>query len=212
VKKDYPRPTPPIPAKFRTVAEFGKAIGWGTYDAAARERARTITRKEVIEDLEITVEIARGWLDRYLDEVAREIPAPERARADRPDETYNRVAGGVMAKSKRYPVTRITNKGDKPMIFVLEPWGEVYGMPPGAAFDVLSDGPPDQALEMEAGGNTVTVYGWVGSSLWVNHNGRRPRIAIHDQEEADRFLQSGRTKARKQVKRRLAATAGSAAS
>ena len=94
MRKDYPRPAPPIPAKFKTIAEFGKAIGWGTYDAAARERARTITRSEVVSDLELTVEIAQAWLKRYVDEVERKTGNP--SANGRIDYTaYNRATRGV---------------------------------------------------------------------------------------------------------------------
>jgi hypothetical protein len=67
--KQYPRPAPPIPEKFRNNAEFGAAVGWGTYDADAKSRARTITRHEVIVELEMTAEIAEAWIQRYQEEL-----------------------------------------------------------------------------------------------------------------------------------------------
>jgi hypothetical protein len=55
--------------------------------------------------------------------------------------------------------------------FYLEPWGEEYPMPPGAAFQVVARGPEGDALELEAGDDGIIVYGWPGSVVGLFHNG-----------------------------------------
>lgn len=76
VVKGCPEPT--LPRRFKSTAEFGEAVGWGTFDAAARERAATITREEV-QALGLTVKIAQTWLDLY-ECVARRTPRNPSAR------------------------------------------------------------------------------------------------------------------------------------
>jgi hypothetical protein len=56
-----------IPARFKTLREFGKAIGWGKGDAAALRRAGNISRDE-LELIDVTIEIAQSWVDVYDDE------------------------------------------------------------------------------------------------------------------------------------------------
>jgi hypothetical protein len=56
--------------------------------------------------------------------------------------------------------------------FHLEPWGEEYPMPPGAAFQVVARGPEGDSLELEAGDDGIIVYGWPGSVVWLFHDGQ----------------------------------------
>jgi hypothetical protein len=56
--------------------------------------------------------------------------------------------------------------------FHLEPWGEEYPMPPGAAFQVVARGPEGDALELEVGDDGIIVYGWPGSVVWLSHDGQ----------------------------------------
>jgi hypothetical protein len=49
------------------------------------------------------------------------------------------------------------------VVFHLEPWGEEYPMPPGAAFQIVARGPAGQSLELEVGEERLIVYGWPGS-------------------------------------------------
>lgn len=72
-----------------------------------------------------------------------------------------------MPKRPGHVVARITNDSGSPVVFVLEPWGEVYEMPISATFDVVSEETPDGTAEVRVGDNRFTVYGWPGSSLEV---------------------------------------------
>jgi hypothetical protein len=56
--------------------------------------------------------------------------------------------------------------------FYLEPWGEEYPMPPGAAFQVVARGPEGGSLELEAGDDVIIVYAWPGSVAWLFHDGQ----------------------------------------
>jgi hypothetical protein len=60
---------PKLPTGMKSAA-FGQAIGWGTGDAAARERARTITLEE-IHAVKLTREMAVAWRDLYEKEAER---------------------------------------------------------------------------------------------------------------------------------------------
>jgi len=55
--------------------------------------------------------------------------------------------------------------------FDLEPWGEQFEIPPGEKFIVVANGPEHGDLEVEFTNDRITVFGWVGSTVAVFHNG-----------------------------------------
>lgn len=109
-----------------------------------------------------------------------------------------------MPKKSGHVVARISNERGIPVLFVLEPWGEVYEMPPNATFEIVSQGPPDGAAEVSVGDDRFTVHGWPGSALQVVPEKGRLRT-VPDEAAAARFLK-GRP-ARRTVTRRAQARA-----
>jgi hypothetical protein len=55
--------------------------------------------------------------------------------------------------------------------FHLEPWGEEYLMPPGAAFQIVARGPEGGSLEVEMGDEDIIAYGWSGSVVSLFQDG-----------------------------------------
>ena len=70
-------PRPPIPGGMGLNA-FGKFIGWGTGNDAARARMQTITAQELRQG-GLTVDMAVQWRDFYINEVARNPGNPSAA-------------------------------------------------------------------------------------------------------------------------------------
>lgn len=73
---------PPTPQGI-TLRVFGRSVmRWGSGDAAARARIRTLTREE-LEQAGLSQEMAEAWRDFYLHELARNPRNPSAAgRAD----------------------------------------------------------------------------------------------------------------------------------
>jgi hypothetical protein len=92
-----------------------------------------------------------------------------------------------MSKRTGHIVARITNDSGSPVVFVLEPWGEVYEMPAAATFDVVSENPPDGTAEVRVSDTRFTVFGWPGASLEVVPESGRLRTIANADAEA-RFL------------------------
>ena len=69
----------------------------------------------------------------------------------------------------------VSNTHDTNFLFVLEPWGFVYEMPPHASYTVvfrsLVQPVPPNTVEVEYGANNITVYGWDGCLFAVYQNG-----------------------------------------
>ncbi len=66
---------------------------------------------------------------------------------------------------------RLSNSSKEDVDFVLEPWGEVYKMPPETVFEVLGRGPDGDTIEVETAPGKVVVYGWPGSILELYSGG-----------------------------------------
>lgn len=70
---------------------------------------------------------------------------------------------------------QLVNSRQHEVAVYLEPWAEEYAMPPGATFTVTARGPkPEdlpraQYLQVEVGDDSITVYGWTGSVVWIGH-------------------------------------------
>ena len=59
----------------------------------------------------------------------------------------------------------ITNTGPDALSVILEPWGMVHVLAPGASFRVVASSALPGGLEVVEGEESVTVYGWAGSTL-----------------------------------------------
>lgn len=66
---------------------------------------------------------------------------------------------------------RIKNTSAEPVVFILEPWGNEYNMPPGTTFEVLATGPEGDELELQFAEHEITLYGWTGSIVRLFQDG-----------------------------------------
>lgn len=57
------------------------------------------------------------------------------------------------------------------MTLLLEPWGEQRDVGSGATLRIEAQGPDHDTLEVEYGANSVTVYGWSGSTVCITEEG-----------------------------------------
>ena len=57
--------------------------------------------------------------------------------------------------------SRITlvNRFSHAMTFVVEPWGSVFSMEPAAVFEIVSQGPPSNSLELVLNAASIEVWG-----------------------------------------------------
>ena len=65
---------------------------------------------------------------------------------------------------------RIRNGQPLAVQFVLEPWGEIYTMPTGAVFLVIASALRMGELEVDCTQDSITVYGWPGSTVRLFHD------------------------------------------
>ncbi len=80
---------------------------------------------------------------------------------------------GSRESVKRGAITFL-NGTDKPVLLVLEPWGDAHPIPPRGKGIVTYDGPVEGDLEVEiAAAGRVNFYGWTGSVLDVRHDGEK---------------------------------------
>ena len=61
----------------------------------------------------------------------------------------------------------LINSTDKPLSFVLEPWGEVYPFEPETQISLVFCGPEGGHPEVDYGAEAVTVWSWSGSTARV---------------------------------------------
>jgi hypothetical protein len=54
----------------------------------------------------------------------------------------------------------IINSREGRITLVLEPWGEIYPMEPGARFRLLLQSPLQGTVEIDEGVESITVYAW----------------------------------------------------
>ncbi len=59
----------------------------------------------------------------------------------------------------------ITNTGPDALPVYIEPWGIVYALAPGESFRVMASSAQPGRVEILESGESVTVYGWAGSTL-----------------------------------------------
>ncbi len=57
------------------------------------------------------------------------------------------------------------------MTLLLEPWGEQRDISSGMTLKIEAQGPNSDTLEVEYGENSVTVYGWAGSTVCITELG-----------------------------------------
>ncbi len=60
----------------------------------------------------------------------------------------------------------IRNTGEAPKSFVLEPWGEIYSLPPAARVEVSVVGPAGTP-EITVNDESITFWAWSGSTATV---------------------------------------------
>lgn len=63
---------------------------------------------------------------------------------------------------------RITNSTSNTLTLHLEPWGEQHRLVSGATFNLEAQGPDGGTMEVEYGENSLTVYGWTGSTISIS--------------------------------------------
>jgi hypothetical protein len=76
--------------------------------------------------------------------------------------------------------TRIENNTDRLMQFALEPWGEVFALEPGRAFDIVFDGPPDGTTYVEYREGGIALWAWEGSVARLFLDGQE--LSAHDRQ------------------------------
>lgn len=64
---------------------------------------------------------------------------------------------------------KVANPSDEETTLVLEPWGETFTMPPGAAIEVVGRGPDTDTVEISFQDEVISVWGWAGSVLSLFH-------------------------------------------
>ena len=66
---------------------------------------------------------------------------------------------------------RLKNSGRTRLKVWLEPWGEVHVLKPGETVQVDARGPigafPNDALEVRANEESITLWGWGGSGVTI---------------------------------------------
>lgn len=65
----------------------------------------------------------------------------------------------------------LTNHRGVEVELVLEPWGEIYPLAPDDKIVVIVRGPEPLDPEVSFTDGSVTVWAWVGSTMWVFKNG-----------------------------------------
>ena len=72
-----------------------------------------------------------------------------------------------------------TNERNIDIIFVLEPWGDTYTMPPHTTFKLFLRATiapsPTKSLEVEYGDTSLTVYAWEGCIASLFHGDKELR-------------------------------------
>lgn len=150
-------------------------MDWGTGYQPAVDRIKTITKEHLLKH-KVSRDIAKEWRDFYANELKRN-PHNESARQNRAHATCDGLA--EMSEDEHIDCqrvviyVRVTNSQEYRII--LEPWGT-------ECFDIMNQthplriegtGPSDGALEIEYGENTITIYGWPGSTVNVYHGDTR---------------------------------------
>ena len=54
-----------------------------------------------------------------------------------------------------------------PLAIRVEPWADEVTIQPGGSLDLHFEGPPGEPIEVEAEGEVLVVYGWVGSTVTI---------------------------------------------
>lgn len=64
---------------------------------------------------------------------------------------------------------RLRNPSARNIDLLIEPWGEHHVLPGQQTVIIMAAGPlsisPDDVLEIEFGNDTITIYGWIGSTV-----------------------------------------------
>lgn len=68
---------------------------------------------------------------------------------------------------------KITNPGPNALALVLEPWGEIYEMIPGAKYEVVAEDPDADTLHVEPYPDHLIVWAWTGAVISLFRDGEQ---------------------------------------
>lgn len=74
-------------------------------------------------------------------------------------------------EAEQVVTVRFRNKRATSTAFCLEPWGDVYDMPPGAEFEAVARGPQGGALTVDLTDDHLVLWNWEGSVVVVYDHG-----------------------------------------
>jgi hypothetical protein len=77
----------------------------------------------------------------------------------------------MMSKVQGRAVHRLSNRGTRPAVVVLEPWGGEYDIGPNEALDLVVEGDLDARLEIEMGDSLLTITS-DGPDLTITRDGK----------------------------------------
>jgi hypothetical protein len=63
----------------------------------------------------------------------------------------------------------LTNDRPEQIEFILEPWGEIYLIPPGERVRVVARGPANGMLDVHIAATKVTIWSWPRSRVSLSH-------------------------------------------
>ena len=77
----------------------------------------------------------------------------------------------MMTKLQGRAIHSLSNRGTRPAVVVLEPWGGEYDIGPNQTFDLVVDGDLDTRLEIEIQDNRLTITS-DGPDLTITRDGK----------------------------------------
>lgn len=81
---------------------------------------------------------------------------------------------------------RLSNSSARPIALVLEPWGEIVELEPGATYEASSEGPPGDTIEIDIEDGLLKLWAPNDSSLDIRNanDGTSPKaldaVALND--------------------------------
>ena len=76
----------------------------------------------------------------------------------------------------------LTNSGEQALDFIIEPWGNIFPMPPGATFEVAfqaNGAVGNDAPEVHWSANAITVYAGRSSSFEIVNSPTNQTNGVH---------------------------------
>jgi hypothetical protein len=62
-------------------------------------------------------------------------------------------------------ILTLRNRRSEPLLVRIEPWADEVTIEPAESLALAFEGPPGEAIEVEAEADCIVVYGWVGSTV-----------------------------------------------